>query len=60
MDTEYTLEEVAERTHVCLETVRRWVRSGKLKAHNKVGCGKAWFVYESDLNSFVQNVEQVG
>ena len=60
MDKEYSLEEISQSQNVHIETVRRWVRSGKLKAHKKVGFGKGWFVYEKDLNIFVRNVEMVG
>ena len=60
MDKEYSLEEISEKHGVHIETVRRWVRSGKLKAHKKVGFGKGWFVYEKDLTVFVRSVEEVG
>lgn len=60
METEYTLEEIAEKLHVHVESVRRWVRNGKIKAHKKVGLGKSWFVYDSELNRFVQSIESMG
>ena len=47
-----TVDEVAERLRVNAETVRRWLRLGKLKgAHlpNKAG----WRIREDDLDSFV-------
>ena len=53
MEKEYSLEEISKKYGVHIETVRRWVRSGTLKAHKKVGCGKGWYVYENDLAIFV-------
>lgn len=47
-----TVDEVAERLRVGAETVRRWLRLGKLKgAHlpNKAG----WRIREDDLERFV-------
>lgn len=40
MEKEYSLEEISKKYGVHIETVRRWVRSGTLKAHKKVGCGR--------------------
>lgn len=45
----FTPEEVADRLHLCVETVRRWLRSGKLKG-TKWG-PKTWRIAESDLNA---------
>jgi excisionase family DNA binding protein len=53
LEKEYSLEEISKKYGVHIETVRRWVRSGTLKAHKKVGCGKGWYVYENDLAIFV-------
>ena len=57
MEKEYSLEEISKKYGVHIETVRRWVRSGTLKAHKKVGCGKGGYVYENDLAIFVHDTE---
>jgi excisionase family DNA binding protein len=47
-----TVDEVAERLRVGAETVRRWLRLGKLKGArlpNKAG----WRIHEDDLDRFV-------
>jgi excisionase family DNA binding protein len=47
-----TVDEVAERLRVGAETVRRWLRLGKLKGArlpNKAG----WRIREEDLDRFV-------
>ncbi len=43
----YTVQEVAEKLSVHEETVRRWIKSGKLKAER---FGRAWRIRESDLH----------
>lgn len=50
MEEFYTMREVSERMSVHINTVKRWVRIGWLKAH-KVG-GRVR-IYESDLNEFL-------
>lgn len=48
-----TVDEVAERLRVGAETVRRWLRLGKLKGArlpNKAG----WRIHEDDLDMFVE------
>jgi excisionase family DNA binding protein len=47
-----TVDEVAERLRVGAETVRRWLRLGKLKGArlpNKAG----WRIHEDDVERFV-------
>ena len=48
----YTIKDVAKITGKCEETIRRWVRSGKLKSEQhskKEGC----LISEDDLQSFL-------
>jgi excisionase family DNA binding protein len=49
MNDDYTLPEVAQLRGVKLETVRKWVQRGHLKAIKRAG---AWFVDPADLNQF--------
>jgi len=46
------LECVAERLYLKVDTVRRIIRKGSLKA-SKIG--KRWLVSEADLNSFIES-----
>lgn len=56
--SEYTLEEIAAKLEVHLETVRRWVRSGQLIAHHKAGRGRSWYVNADDYERFVSSVAE--
>lgn len=57
----YTVKEVAEITGKHEETVRRWIRSGVLKASRhkksngpfKKGHGLAWLISEAELDRFL-------
>lgn len=44
-------EEVAERLNVSPLTVRKWLRSGKLRG---IKVSVLWRVRESDLNAFIK------
>ena len=51
----YTVREVAENRQVTEETVRRWIREGKLKA-SKVrikGLKEAWGISQAALKEFM-------
>lgn len=50
--TYYTTEEVADMLKVNTESVRRWVRDGKLRAVKL--SGKFIRISQEDLNSFVE------
>ena len=50
--TYLTPEQVADRLQVVVETVYRWLRSGKLRG-SRLG-RKVWRVAESDLNDFMK------
>ena len=52
--TYYTTEEVADLLKVNKESVRRWVRSGKLKAVKL--SGKFIRISQDDLNQFVEDM----
>lgn len=58
MDQKYTLQQISDKFGVHIETVRRWVRSGKLKAHKEVGRGKLLVVELSDLDGFRKSIEE--
>jgi excisionase family DNA binding protein len=50
LDNIFTVDDVAEKTHVKPETVREWLRNGKLKG---IKIGKAWLIQESNLKKAV-------
>jgi excisionase family DNA binding protein len=47
----YTLLEISEILNVSVESVRRYVRSGKLKASR---VGRLWRVQEEDLKKYLE------
>src|SRR4051812_36448786 len=46
-----SLEEVAERLQVSDQTVRRWIKSGRLRAYKP---GLEWRIRPSDLDAFLE------
>ena len=50
----YTVEEVAERVKVSQETVRRWIRRGRLRAVLLGGTRLGYRITQSDLQGFLQ------
>jgi len=46
-----TVPEVAERLRVCRETVRRWARSGRLKAFR---AGRKYLISDAALQAFLE------
>lgn len=48
----YTTSEVAQQTGVHSETVRIWIRSGRLTAHK---IGRAFLISEPDLESLLNS-----
>jgi excisionase family DNA binding protein len=48
-----TVPEVAERTRVNQDTVRRWLRTGKLKGKMLGGQRSGYRVLESELRRFI-------
>ncbi|PKM47876.1 MAG: DNA-binding protein [Firmicutes bacterium HGW-Firmicutes-8] len=51
MEQLFNIEEVAEILGVKAETVRTWLRSGKIKGTK---LGKLWRVKESELQKFIK------
>ena len=51
----YTVEQAAEQLQVDPESIRIWLRSGKLKG-NKVG--RLWRIKERDLEAFLEGGEK--
>ena len=51
MDKLYDLEEVSKILQVHIETVRRYIKSGALRAAK---IGKAYRVQEKDLQAFIE------
>ena len=51
MDRIYSVEEVAEILQVHIDTVRRYIKAGALRAAK---IGKAYRVQESDLQAFIE------
>ena len=50
MDTYLTVEEIAESLKMPIETIRVWLRNGKLKG---IRIGKYWRVKETDFKDFI-------
>ena len=57
MSKKLSLNQVAKTFGVHTETVRRWVRSGALKASREVGKGNSLFVETDELERFRNSVE---
>jgi len=53
----YTTNDISHNLSKNIETVRRWIRLGKLNAHL---CGGYYYVLESDLNKFLMNKTKDG
>jgi len=51
----YTTEEIATLLKVDIETVRRWLRDGKLKG---IKAGDSWRVAERELTAFLSNASE--
>ena len=49
--THFSVDEAAQRLGCHDETIRRYIRRGKLKAYKK---GREYRIYETDLNEFVE------
>ncbi|MCC7273118.1 MAG: helix-turn-helix domain-containing protein [Alphaproteobacteria bacterium] len=49
-DRYQTVQELAERLEVAEETVRRWIKSGELRA---IDIGKGWRIADADLERFL-------
>ncbi len=52
----FTVAYIAELLDVHEETVRRWLKAGRLKGQN-FGGRMGWRVKESDLNAFLEDPE---
>lgn len=50
-DKYYTTDEVAAITRVTKETVREWIKDGKLKAIKR---GRSYLIPEADLKTFLE------
>jgi excisionase family DNA binding protein len=48
-----TVPEVAERVRATSDTVRHWLRQGKLKGRRLGGDRLGWRISESDLDRFI-------
>jgi excisionase family DNA binding protein len=53
-----TVPEVAERVRVAPETVRRWLRSGRLRGVLPGGTKSGWRIPESELRRFLSGAEK--
>lgn len=57
MDPKYhDLQDVAERLGVHIQTVRKWIKQGKLKAYKPTG--KKLYVKDEDLRAFIERGEK--
>jgi excisionase family DNA binding protein len=50
-DRYQTVQELAERLEVAEATVRKWIKSGELRA---IDIGKGWRVSDADLERFLK------
>ena len=50
-DRYQTVQELAERLEVAEATVRRWIKSGELRA---IDIGKGWRIADADLERFLK------
>ena len=57
MQKKFTVKQLADMFGVHVETVRRWVRSGALRAHREIGKGKSLFVDADDLTRFRDSIK---
>lgn len=53
----YDVKQVAKVVELSEETIRRYIRSGKISA---VRMGRGFRIYESDLNKFIENLPYMG
>ena len=54
LDKYLSVEEIAENLSIPTETVRVWIRKGRLKA---VKLGRHWRIKEVDLQTFIKEQE---
>lgn len=52
-ETQLTVREVAERLRTHEETVRRWLKAGRLKGYRPGGDKTGWRIRESALEEFI-------
>ena len=50
MENYLTVQELAELTGVCVTTVQRWLRSGKVKG---IKFGKSWRISKEEVNKII-------
>jgi excisionase family DNA binding protein len=50
-DRYQTVQELADRLEVAEATVRRWIKSGELRA---IDIGKGWRIADADLERFLK------
>lgn len=50
-DRYQTVQELADRLEVAEATVRRWIKSGELRA---IDIGKGWRIADADLQCFLK------
>lgn len=55
-----TVPEAAERLRVSEWSIRRWLRSGRLKGVRIGGSRAGWRVRESELEAFLKRLEEGG
>lgn len=54
----YTAPEVADRLRLHVETVRRWIKDGRIDAKTKPGrSGKEYLIPASELDRLLEDVE---
>jgi excisionase family DNA binding protein len=56
-ETQLTVRDVAERLRTHEETVRRWLKSGRLKGYRPGGDKTGWRIRESALEQFITDRE---
>jgi len=54
-DRYLTVDEVSERLHFSGETIRRWLRSGRLRGIRMGERRAGWRIAERDLDAFIRD-----
>jgi excisionase family DNA binding protein len=55
-----TAQQVADKLGVSIETVRNWLKSGRLRGFMPGGTKSGWRIRESEVERFVKELEDGG
>jgi excisionase family DNA binding protein len=57
MEQWYTLKEIAEKFKVTVQTIRNWIRQGKIRA---IKLGGNWRISQSEVDNFTEESSKKG